>query len=109
MIAKNRTAVQLFPDSVEPDDKSTVALVIEDGIPIPPIRPKGKNVGRRIYWPFAEMAIGQSILVPDWADEKRAMASLCKMRREKRIPKTWVFVMRKMNGRIRIWRDSDVQ
>lgn len=86
------------------EDKSTFIVPVDSGIPMPEARPKGKNVGRRITWPFATMNVGDSFLVPEWADEGRALAYLWKMRRDKRISLEWLFAVRQIAGRVRIWR-----
>ncbi len=86
------------------EDNSTFIVPIDFDIPMPEARPKGKNVGRRITWPFATMNVGDSCLVPEWADEGRARAYLCKMRREKCISSEWRFAVRQIAGRARIWR-----
>lgn len=85
-------------------DKKTFVVPIDTDIPIPEARPKGKNVGRRIVWPFATMNVGDSFLVPEWADEGRAFAALWKMRKEERISPDRNFSVRVIDGRPRIWR-----
>lgn len=81
-----------------------VIPLIESGIPIPPPKKKGKNVGLRILWPFVEMQVGDSFSVPEWADAQRALATLCKLRREGRIDKSREFAVRELDGKERIWR-----
>jgi hypothetical protein len=64
---------------------------IEPGIPMPatPKRTRSKNNGAQIRWPFAEMKVGDSVLVPDWAKPTRAAAYLAKASVKKSCLKTF--------------------
>ncbi|MDN2783606.1 hypothetical protein PAI99_08850, partial [Campylobacter jejuni] len=52
--------------------------VIDHNIPMPPqVRAKrGRTKVARVKWPFTKMAIGDSVLLPEWAEPSRATAAL---------------------------------
>lgn len=90
-------------------EPKTFTPSIDRGIPIPPKpkrEPRSKSVGPRIYWPFAEMEIGDSVLVPDWAEPTRVVAYIDKAKRENKLPKTYKIEMRKTDDGVRVWRTN---
>lgn len=81
---------------------------IEPGIPMPatPKRSRSKNNGALVRWPFPEMQVGDSVLVPDWAKPTRATAYLTKAKREKKLPETFRIEGRLSDQGYRIWRTA---
>lgn len=81
---------------------------IEPGIPMPatPRRTRSKNIGAQIRWPFAEMKVGDSVLVPDWAKPTRAAAYLAKAKRENKLPETFHIEGHPSDQGYRIWRTA---
>lgn len=79
---------------------------IDGGIPIPEVKRKAraKNQGAQIRWPFVTMKIGDSLLVPNWAEPTRATAYVVKAKREKQLPSTFEIIMRKTDQGYRVWR-----
>jgi hypothetical protein len=81
---------------------------IEPGIPMPatPKRTRSKNNGAQIRWPFAEMKVGDSVLVPDWAKPTRAAAYLAKAKRQKKLPESFLIEGHSSDQGYRIWRTA---
>jgi hypothetical protein len=91
-----------------PEPTKFFTPTVESGIPLPPVERKqrAKNNGAQIRWPFATMKVGDSLLVPNWAEPTRATAYVLKAKREKHLPETFKIEMRKTAQGYRVWRTA---
>lgn len=77
---------------------------IDKGIMMPPIH-RGSTIELKVYWPFAQMEVGDSFMVPEGTSSERAWSTLSKMRKELLIPRKREFVARNgPNNEQRVWR-----
>lgn len=81
---------------------------VEKGIPLPPdIRTKkGPNKSIRIIWPFAEMEIGDSFLIPEGVDGQVAHKAVWKTKYDGRMPESYEFEIRVTEDGKRMWRTN---
>lgn len=80
---------------------------VDRDIPLPTPadrKPRSKNQGAQIRWPFVSMEIGDSLLVPNWAEPSRATAYVVKAKRENQLPETFRIVIRETKQGYRVWR-----
>lgn len=81
--------------------------VIEKHLPMPAAPTKRERTKvARIKWPFAEMEIGDSILLPDWAEPSRASAAVEKWKRDNLLYKTYTIAIRHTPAGYRVWRTA---
>lgn len=74
-------------------------MIVEKGIPAPAVRPT--HIGPK--YPFREMDLGDSFLVPGSAERNRALATAWHFSRSK-LGKGRKFATRKVAEGYRIWR-----
>lgn len=105
MTKNTPTALNAQTDTGKPERLPYFTPKIEPGIPIPhekTVRERTKEA--RIRWPFREMNVGDSVLLPKWAEPSRASAAVAKWQREEMLPRTYKICIRSTEDGYRVWR-----
>ena len=87
-----------------------IDIVIDKGIPIPPIASKGgRRTGKRRLYPWADMEVGDSFAVPadgkmDARKKSMTLLTIAHSPVSTLARRNWRFTARSFDDHVRIWR-----
>lgn len=77
---------------------------IDKGVDVPIDRaPRGKETLQRINWPFENMDVGDSFLLPSWCNPARAHKAIAALRKRGSISSNLSVICRAEGDTNRVW------